>query len=47
LIRGYAPRGGLRQFWIERPDLCMWLPVDDSSVVFDVYTQSDYDFRVQ
>jgi CTP:molybdopterin cytidylyltransferase MocA len=47
LICGYEGAGGLRQFWLDRPDLCVRLPVDDSGVVFDVDTQSDYDFRVQ
>lgn len=47
LICGYVGGGGLRQFWIDRPHLCHRLPVDDPGVVFDVDTQSDYDFRVQ
>ncbi len=47
LIRGYERLGGLRQFWIDRPELCFRLSVDDPGVVFDIDTQSDYDFRVQ
>jgi len=47
LICGYEGEGGLRQFWFDHPELCVRLPVDDAGVVFDVDTQSDYDFRVQ
>lgn len=39
--------GGLRQFWLDHPELCVRLPVDDPGVVFDIDTQSDYDFCVQ
>jgi molybdenum cofactor cytidylyltransferase len=39
-------QGGLRQFWVDRPELCVRLPVDDPGVVFDIDTQSDYDFSV-
>jgi CTP:molybdopterin cytidylyltransferase MocA len=45
LICGYEGVGGLRQFWLDRPELCLRLPVDDPGVVFDVDTPSDYDFR--
>ncbi|MGD9634207.1 MAG: NTP transferase domain-containing protein [Pirellulales bacterium] len=44
LICGFHGRGGLRQFWVEHPQLCVRLPVDDPGVVFDVDTQADYDF---
>jgi molybdenum cofactor cytidylyltransferase len=46
-VLGYAGRGGLRQFWVDHPELCVRLPVDDPGVVFDIDTQSDYDFCVQ
>lgn len=46
-IRGYSAKGGLRQFWIDHPELCVRLPVDDPGVAFDIDTQSDYDFCVQ
>ena len=39
--------GGLRQFWIDHPELCIRIPVDDPGVVFDIDTQSDYDFCIQ
>jgi molybdenum cofactor cytidylyltransferase len=43
LICGYEGIGGLRQFWLDYPEHCLRLPVDDGGVVFDVDTQSDYD----
>jgi len=46
-IGSYEGRGGLRQFWLDHPELCHRLPVDDPGVVFDVDTPSDYDFYVQ
>lgn len=30
--------GGLRQFWIDHPELCVRLPVDDATVVRDIDT---------
>ncbi len=42
-ICGYEGPGGLRQFWIDCPHLCVRLPVDDPGVVLDVDTQADYD----
>ena len=30
--------GGLRQFWIDHPGLCVRLPVDDSGVIRDINT---------
>ena len=47
LICGYGGIGGLRQFWLDHPELCVRLPVDDPGVMFDIDTQSDYDFCVQ
>jgi molybdenum cofactor cytidylyltransferase len=35
----------LRQFWLDRPELCVRLLVDDPSVVYDVDTPLDYDLR--
>jgi hypothetical protein len=32
---------------VDNPKLCVRLPVDDPGVVFDIDTQSDYDFCVQ
>ncbi len=46
-ILSSAGGGGLRQFWLDRPELCLRLPVDDPGVILDIDTQSDYDFRVQ
>lgn len=46
-VSAYNGRGGLRQFWLDHPELCHRLPVDDPGVVFDVDTPSDYDFYVQ
>ena len=43
LICGYAGMGGLRQFWLDYPELCLRLPVDDPGVVFDIDTPTDYD----
>jgi len=42
-ILNFTAAGGLRQFWLDRPELCMRLPVDDAGVVVDVDTPSDYD----
>jgi molybdenum cofactor cytidylyltransferase len=47
LICSYSGRGGLRKFWLDHPELCVRLPVDDPGVVFDIDTQSDYDLRIQ
>ena len=47
LIVEYHGPGGLRQFWLDRPDLCVRLPVDDPGVVLDIDTQLDYDLGVQ
>jgi molybdenum cofactor cytidylyltransferase len=44
-ILDFTSAGGLRQFWLDRPELCLRLPVDDPGVVFDVDTPADYDFR--
>jgi molybdenum cofactor cytidylyltransferase len=43
LICGYDGEGGLRQFWLDHPELCQRLPVDDAGVVVDIDTQADYD----
>lgn len=45
-VCAYGGHGGLRQFWLDHPELCIRLPVDDPGVVFDVDTQADYDFYV-
>jgi len=34
--------GGLRQFWIDHPDLCVRLPVDDPAVVRDLDTPDQW-----
>lgn len=47
LILDCPQYGGLRQFWLDHPELCHRLAVDDPGVVFDVDTPSDYDFYVQ
>lgn len=41
-IVAFEGEGGLRQFWLDRPESCLRLPVDDAGVVFDVDTESDY-----
>lgn len=41
-ILGYNGPGGLRQFWVDRPRLCLRLPVDDPAVVRDIDTPKDY-----
>ena len=43
----YSGTGGLRWFWHENPEWCVRLPTNDPGVVFDIDTQSDYDFCVQ
>ncbi len=47
LICGYEGAGGLRQFWLDHPQLCIRLPVDDPGVAFDVDTQLDYDLGIE
>jgi len=44
-VISHSGAGGLRQFWLDHADRCVRLAVDDPGVVFDVDTQSDYDFR--
>jgi molybdenum cofactor cytidylyltransferase len=46
-IVSYEGSGGLRQFWIDHADQCIRVPVDDSGIVLDLDTQSDYDRSVQ
>ena len=46
-IVSYEGSGGLRQFWIDHADQCMRVAVDDSGIVLDLDTQSDYDRSVQ
>jgi len=43
-ILSYDGHGGLRQFWIENPTLCLRLVVSDAAVVQDVDTPGDLDF---
>jgi molybdenum cofactor cytidylyltransferase len=46
-IVSYEGSGGLRQFWIDYADQCIRVPADDSGIVLDLDTQSDYDRSVQ
>ncbi len=41
-ILRYNGEGGLRQFWVDRPQLCWRVPVDDLSVVLDLDRPADY-----
>jgi len=41
-VLGYDGPGGLRQFWIDHPQVCRRIPVDDPTVVLDLDTPSDY-----
>ena len=41
-ILNYPGPGGLRQLWLDRPGLCMRLPVNDPTVVRDIDTPADY-----
>ncbi len=40
LIESYCPQG-LGQFWVDHPELCHRVPVDDSKVVRDIDTPAD------
>ena len=42
-VLGYKGHGGLRQFWLEYPLLCLRLVVSDDAVVQDLDTPSDYE----
>lgn len=46
-ILDFTDVGGLRQFWLDHADRCVRVAVLDPGVVFDIDTQSDYDFRVK
>lgn len=41
-IRSHAAEGGLRQFWIDHPEIRRRVPVDDPSVVRDIDTPDHY-----
>ena len=41
-LLAFAGAGGLRQFWLEHPDIVLRLPVDDPSSVIDLDTMDDY-----
>ncbi len=41
-ILDFAGAGGLRQFWLDHPDDCVRLPVDDPGVILDLDVPSDY-----
>ena len=38
--------GGLRQFWLDNPELHVRIPVDDATVIRDLDTPEDYNARV-
>lgn len=41
-ILAYRANGGLRQYWLDHPDRCRRLAVDDGSVVLDLDVPADY-----
>lgn len=41
-IRSFHRLGGLRQFWLDHPQRCIRVPVDDSATVFDLDYPGDY-----
>jgi molybdenum cofactor cytidylyltransferase len=41
-ILDFAGAGGLRQYWLDHPDACVRLPVDDPGVILDLDVPSDY-----
>lgn len=43
---GGEAAGGLRQFWIEHPDLHRRVPVDDPSCVIDINTPEEYESAI-
>ncbi len=43
IVGAECPRG-LRQFWVDHPELCLRVAVDDSSVVRDIDTRSTNSF---
>jgi CTP:molybdopterin cytidylyltransferase MocA len=41
-ILHFTGAGGLRQFWIDHPETCVRVPVDDPGVILDIDTPEDY-----
>jgi molybdenum cofactor cytidylyltransferase len=44
-ILAYSASGGLRQFWLDQPQLHRRIAVDDEGVLLDLDTQADYSSR--